>query len=173
MPCGTWERGQVHRREGSRRWGLRRGTANRGRALLLALAICTIFSFSKTTGQAQEGLPFQVSNPRHLKWPVEQAARIYSFACELVSRSMGREKAGALNPKFVLVLGAKENQTVRAGQSTEIHLRKWDSARFAEAVVLVTMRETIRDEDVVRLAKTTLEAAQSSVSVGELRREPQ
>jgi hypothetical protein len=144
---------------------------NRRWILLLALLACTVFSFSSVKGAAQQAPPFEVKNPRHLKWPVEQASRIYSFACELVTRSMRAGKNQPLAPKFVLVLGAKADQTVRGGNKiTEIQLKKWDSERFAEAVVLLTMRESIRDDEVLRLARSTLEAAQSTVSVGELRR---
>ncbi len=118
---------------------------------------------------AQAVVPFEVSNPKHLSWSVEEAGRIYASACQLVARSVRPEKPPQLQPRFVLVLGAKADQMVRAGGNSEIHLRKWDPARFAEAMVLLTLREAVKNEDVIRLARETLNAAESSISVNELR----
>jgi hypothetical protein len=122
------------------------------------------------SSHAQTGLPFEVSNPKHLKWSTEEADRIYASACELVARSIRPEKPPRLAPKFVLVLGAKEDSTVRDGDSSEVHLRTWDPARFAQAMVIVAMREVLRNEDVTHLTRDTLMAAQASVSVSELKR---
>ena len=48
----------------------------------MALLICMI-SFA---GMAQTpDLPFRVSNPKHKKWPVDEAERIYFAACDRVA----------------------------------------------------------------------------------------
>src|SRR5580700_8386079 len=39
-------------------------------------------------GVAQSSLPFRVSNPKHKKWPGDEASRIYTSACELVARTI-------------------------------------------------------------------------------------
>jgi len=119
---------------------------------------------------AQTSLPFDVSNPKHLKWSTEEAGRIYVSACELVARSIHPEKPPRLAPKFTLILGANEDSTLRNGETSEVHLRTWNAGRFAEAMVLVAMREVFKSEDVTNLTRDTLIAAHASVSVGELKR---
>lgn len=101
--------------------------------------------------------------------PLEQANRIYSSACELVARSIRPENPPRLAPKFVLVLGADADETVRSGPASEVHLREWNDARFAEAMVLMATREILKREDVTSLTRETLLAAQASVTVGELK----
>jgi hypothetical protein len=132
-------------------------------------AICGAAVFLSARVGAQALPPFDVSNPKHLNWSMEEAERIYISACELVARSVRPEKPPQLQPKFLLVLGAKADQMVRTGTSSEIHLRKWDPARFAEAMVLLTLREAVKNEDVAQLARDTLNAAEATVSVNQLR----
>jgi hypothetical protein len=123
------------------------------------------------SGQAQDdsSLPFTVSNPKHLSWSTEEAGRIYMSACELVARSIRPEKPPRLAPKFVLVLGAKENETVHSFTASEVHLREWNPAQFAEAMVLMASREILKNEDVAHLTHDTLIVAEASVSVNELK----
>jgi len=122
------------------------------------------------SSHAQTLLPFDVSNPKHLKWSTEEAERIYVSACELVARSIRPENPPHLVPKFTLVLGANEDSTMRNGETSEVHLRAWNAGRFAEAMVLVAMREIFKSEDVTNLTRDTLIAAHASVSVSELKR---
>jgi len=136
---------------------------------ILAALISTLATLS-SSGRAQTSLPFEVSNPKHLNWSTEEADRIYSSACELVARSIRPEKPPRLEPKFVLVLGADADETVRDGTKSEVHLKKWNPAHFAEAVVLMATREILKREDVSHLTHDTLVAAGASVSVNELRR---
>src|SRR5215470_12185989 len=111
---------------------------------------------------AQDLLPFDVSNPKHLRWSSQEAGRIYLLGCEVVARSIRPEHPPKLHPSFVLVLGAKEDQTVRDGNTAEVHLRSWNPARFAEAVVIMATREILKREDVRSLARDTLIAAEAS-----------
>lgn len=137
---------------------------------MLAL-LATVASLGTPAGaQTASPLPFEVSNPKHLEWPSDEASRIYSSACELVARSIRPEKPPRLTPRFVLVLGSDENATLRNGATAEIRLKEWDPARFAEAMVLMATREILKSEDVVNLTRDTLMAAQASVSVSELKR---
>jgi len=131
--------------------------------------ICGL-STLKTSGSAQTSLPFEVSNPKHLEWSSEEATRIYGSACELVARTIRPEKPPRLAPKFVLVLGTKQDETVHNGRVVEIHLKGWNAARFAEAMVLMATREILKNEDVMHLTRDTLMAAQATVSVNELKR---
>lgn len=138
------------------------------KAGFVVVVLCGLACLGGKSG-AQIAVPFEVSNPKHLSWSVEEAGRIYASACQLVARSVRPESPPLLQPKFVLVLGAKADQMIRAGGNSEIHLRKWDPARFAEAMVLLTLRDAIKNEDVMELARQTLSAAESTVSVKELR----
>jgi hypothetical protein len=145
--------------------------SNRGWLWIAALLISALVMLALSSS-AQTSLPFEVSNPKHLNWRAEEAGRIYASACELVARSVRPEKPPRLQPKFVLVLGAKEDETVRNGATAEVHLKTWNPARFAEAMVIVAMREVLKKEDVTNLTRDTLIAAQASVSVNELKRKP-
>jgi hypothetical protein len=134
------------------------------------LAICGLATVFCTGVAAQAAPPFEVSNPKHLNWSVEEAGKIYTSACALVARSVRPEKPPQLEPKFLLVLGAKADQVVRGAGNSEIQLRKWDPGRFAEAMVVLTLRETVKNEEIMQLARDTLNAAEATVSVNELRK---
>jgi hypothetical protein len=151
----------------------RRPVASRNTLSRLAMALCLVALLEAFTTAQDSSSPllFEVSNPKHLTLPQDEANRIYSSACELVARSIRPEKPPRLAPKFVLVLGADADETLRSGPTSEIHLREWNSARFAEAMVLMATREILKGEDVVHLTRDTLMAAQASVSVNELRRQ--
>ena len=114
--------------------------------VVLLFAFAVVFFAAST--EAQNLLPFEVSNPRHMKWSSEEAGRIYWLGCERVTRSIRPEHPPKLHPNFVLVLGAKQDQTVRDGNIAEVHLRSWSPARFAEAVVIMARREVLKGEDV-------------------------
>jgi hypothetical protein len=149
---------------------LRKTKRNLQQSGLLALAICALIISLHPNTTAQVTLPFEVSNPKHLHWSMEEAGRIYDSACNLVARSLRREKSLQSQPRFLLVLGAKADQTVRLGETAEIHLKKWSPARFAEAMVILSLHSAVRNDDVIRLAHETLSAAESTVTVQELQR---
>jgi hypothetical protein len=137
----------------------------------VVIIICSALNgVAQTSASAQAPLPFSLSNPRHLKWSSEEAGRIYTSACELVARSIRPERPPHLHPSFVVVLGTKDNSIVWEDATSEIHLKTWDPAHFAEAVVLMATREVLNSEDVTHLTRDTLIAAEASVSVNELRR---
>jgi hypothetical protein len=141
-------------------------------ALAVACFTCAT-ALLNNSGTAQtpstSSLPFEVSNPKHLQWSTDEANRIYMSACELVARTVRPEKPPKLAPKFLLVLGTSDNETLRSGPTAEIHLKEWNPARFAEAMVLMATREILKTEDVVSLTRDTLVAAGASVSVSDLK----
>jgi len=154
-----------------RRLAVNRRTLNCRTMSALTLLVCGITMLGAgASAQTSPDLPFEVSNPKHLELPTDEANRIYSSACELVARSIRPEKPPRLAPRFVLVLGADANETLRNGALAEIHLKEWNPARFAEAMVLMATREILKNEDVMNLTRDTLMAAQASVSVSELKR---
>jgi hypothetical protein len=137
--------------------------------LLCMIASVATFNPIASAQDSAEPLPFEVSNPKHLQWSTDEAGRIYSSACELVARSIRPEKPPRLKPKFLLVLGTKHNEAVHNGHLSEVHLKSWNPARFAEAMVLMASREVLKTEDVVHLTRDTLMAAEATVSVHELK----
>jgi len=120
---------------------------------------------------AQSPLPFEVSNPKHQKFPLDEAGRIYSSACVLAARTIRPERPPHLQPKFTLVLGAANDQMVRVETGSEIHLKAWNAANFAQAVVLLASREILKNDDVEDIVRTAVLSAQSSVSVRDLKQE--
>ena len=126
---------------------------------------------SAQAGVQQNAAPFGVSNPKNKKWPADEAVRISFSACERVARTIRPTEPPHLRPRFVLVLGAEKNETVRDGKVSEVRLKDWDESAFAQAVVVLAAREIISPEDLAHLTHDTLTYARASVSVGDLREE--
>jgi hypothetical protein len=114
-------------------------------------------------------LPFEVSNPKHKKWPEIEAGRIYTLACELLARSIRPEHPPQLRPKFRLVLGTDHDEFVRDSSIEELHLRSWDPEKFAQGVVVVALRDLVPRPDLARLARLSVTLAGSTVDVSDLR----
>jgi len=113
-------------------------------------------------------LPFSVSNPKHKKWPVDEAQRIYFAACERVAKAIRPEKPPRLQPKFVLILGADDNEAVRIGNSSEVRLKDWNPGAFSDAVVVMAAREVLDPRQLASLSREALLSAQATVSVADL-----
>ena len=113
-------------------------------------------------------LPFRVSNPKHKKWPVDEAQRIYFAACDRVARTIRPEKPPRLQPKFVLILGADDNEAVRIGNTAEIRLKEWNPGAFSDAVVVMAAREILDPRQLASLSREALLSAEASVSVNDL-----
>jgi hypothetical protein len=88
-------------------------------ALLTVGFICSVFAQG-------EPVPFTVSNPKHKKWSSEEAGKIYYSACELLARTFRPEKPPRLHSRFLLVLGANDDQVLRTDTAVEIHLNSWE-----------------------------------------------
>lgn len=140
-----------------------------GWKLTAILVAVTLFAALCPDCVAQNSLPFEVSNPKHQKLPLDEAGRIYSSACALAARTIRPERPPHLRPKFTLVLGATDDQMVRDEAGSEIHLRVWNAATFAQAVVMLAAREILRSEDVDDIVRTAVLSARASVSVSDLR----
>jgi hypothetical protein len=118
---------------------------------------------------ASSNMPFEVSNPKHKKWPETEAGRIYTSACDLLARSIHPEHPPLLRPKFRVVLGAHSDEFVRDGALTELHLKSWDPEKFAQGVVVVALRELVSRPDLARIARLSVTLAGSTVDVSDLR----
>jgi hypothetical protein len=133
------------------------------------LAVTILFAAFDRDCAAQSSLPFEVSNPKHQKFPLDEAGRIYSSACTLAARTIRPERPPHLQPKFRLVLGAADDQMLRDVTGSEIHLKAWNPANFAQAVVLLASREILKNDDVEDIVRNVVLSAQSSVSVRDLK----
>jgi hypothetical protein len=118
---------------------------------------------------AQTNFPFQVANPKHQPWPADEAARIYESACELAARAIRPEQPPRLRPKFILVLGANNNETVRYGEMSELRLKKWEPAKFAQAVVVMAVREVLPGDQIANMVRTAVLSSQATISAKDLR----
>jgi hypothetical protein len=127
---------------------------------------------SKASNSAQNGSPadppFEVSNPKHRKFPEVDALRIYTQACDLLARSVRPEHPPQLRPRFRLVLGTDSDEFVRDAAETEIHLKSWNPEKFAQGVVIVALREVVPRPDLARLARLSVSMATSAVDVSDL-----
>jgi hypothetical protein len=119
--------------------------------------------------KAQSSIPFQVSNPKHKKWPEPEAVKIYFSACEQAARAIRPENPPHLRPKIVLVLGAGNDETFRYADKSEIRLKSWRPERFAEAVVVLAVREVLAREQVAEVVRTVMLSSEASVSADELK----
>jgi len=138
-------------------------------ALLLLLGAMPVRARAQQSSASQDSLPFVVSNPKNQKWPQVEANRIYDSACALVARTVRPERPPRLHPSFLLVLGASDNEVVRNGSAAEIHLKSWDSNKFAEAVVIMAARDVLHADDLASIARQSLASAHATVSLDELK----
>lgn len=131
--------------------------------------IAFLVSMMSSMALAQtSNLSFGVSNPKHKKWPADEAQRIYVAACDRVARTIRPEKPPLLQPKFVLILGADHNEAVRIGKTSEIRLKDWNPGAFSDAVVVMAAREILDERQLASLSREVLLSAQASVSVADL-----
>jgi hypothetical protein len=131
------------------------------------LTLLTI-GFTSSVFAQQEPVPFEVANPKHKKWSSEEAGKIYYSACELLARAVRPEKPPRLHPRFLLVLGANDNEVLRTDATVEIHLKSWNADKFAEAMVMVAAREVLQRDDLTKIARQSVSFAQSTISVDRL-----
>lgn len=152
-------------------WGVEhRSTVTGGcwRRILVGACLAAIMAAAAPTFAQTSDLPFTVSNPKHKKWPIEEAQRIYLAACERVARAIRPEKPPRLSPRFVVVLGTEQNEAMHVGGTSEIHLKEWNPAVFSQAVVVMAARAIFDQGELASLGREALMSAQASVSVGEL-----
>jgi len=140
----------------------------RNLSLLTGALLLLVVAVSTGMAQAQDTLPFQVSNPKNKQWSSSDAARIYLSACDLLARTIRPENPPPLHPRFLLVLGAEHDEYLRDGAVHQVRLKSWDPEKFAEAVVLVAVRDVLRTEDLMKVAHQSVSSAAATVSAGEL-----
>jgi hypothetical protein len=133
---------------------------------LLAGMFLLVFGMNPVA-RAQTSVPFEVSNPAQQKWSPAEAQRIYSWACELLAKTVRPENPPRLHPRFRLVLGADENIFVRDHGMDEIRLKGWDPIKFAEGVVAIAVREVVQSNEQAQLARRSVMLANSTIDAHE------
>jgi len=140
------------------------------RAAWLITTLCLLLlAASAGLAHAQNGLPFEVSNPKNKKWSPTEAGRIYASACNLLARTVRPENPPQLHPRLVLVLGADADEYVRDGPVNQVRLKSWNPEKFAEAVVLGAVREVLRTDDLKRVAHESVSLADAAIPANELK----
>jgi hypothetical protein len=51
----------------------------------------------------------------------------------------------------------------------EIHLKSWNSEKFAEAAVILAAREVLQGDDLIKIVRQTVSLANATVSLNDLR----
>jgi hypothetical protein len=122
-----------------------------------------------TAAQTQTAvLPFEVSNPKNKQWSPEEANRIYNSACQLLARTVRPDRPPELHPRFLLVLGAKNDEFVREGSRVEVHLKNWQPEIFAQAVVNIAVRDLLHGDQLWQVAHQSVVLANSTIDVQEI-----
>jgi hypothetical protein len=135
--------------------------------LLLAVVAVPLFAISAWSQSATTS-PFEVQNPQKKQYFPAEAGRIYNSACALVARSIRPDHPPQLQPHFRLVLGANDDEFVRDGSVSEIHLKSWNPERFAEGVVLVAIQDVLRGDDLEKIAHQSVILADSTLDVRDM-----
>ena len=135
-----------------------------GRALLSSFLMCGVAA-PIVRLHAQTALPFEISNPKNKKWEATEALRIYSWACDLLARTIRPEKPPQLHPSFRLVLGAENDEFVHQDSVFEIRLKSWNPEKFSQGVVLVALSGLVRADELNRVAHQSVSLANSTLDV--------
>jgi hypothetical protein len=104
--------------------------------------------------------PFDVSNPKQLKWPQAEAERIYF--------STGRDLAAEFKltqlprARFTLVLGADQNSVDM--NTRELRLKKWDKYLYAEGVLRLSFDQILSSDAKMRLARRAVAESEATVN---------
>jgi len=117
------------------------------------------------SAQAAEYLT--IINPNHEKISPEEAEKVYLRACEVVEQQINVR--APIRPRVILRLGATDN--VLRYPMLEIHLKKWDQYRFADAVVELALhnQNKVTPEQRVRLGNAAVNEAGATINVCELK----
>jgi hypothetical protein len=132
---------------------------------VVAMLLAAVFSGSAL---AQSDSPFAVQNQKKKNFPAAEAARIYEAVCVVVAREVRPEHPPLLQPRFTLVLGADRDELVQQNQVAELHLTSWDREKFAQALVVLAVREILKADSVPTLSRRALAWTDAVVPMTEL-----
>jgi hypothetical protein len=108
-----------------------------------------------------------IINPNHERISPEEAERVYLRACEVVEQQFNAR--APIRPRVILRLGSNGN--VLRFPMLEIHLKKWDQYRFADAVVELAIhnQNKVTPEQRVRLGNAAVNEAGATINICELK----
>jgi hypothetical protein len=95
---------------------------------------------------------------------MHEAEKIYQNTCAVVQRDF--HSSIELHPRFTVILGAQRNEV---HGNTEIWLTKWNSAMFAEGVVVVAFHQVLTNDVIKQLARRAVAYSDATVDVAELK----
>jgi hypothetical protein len=134
-----------------------------------ALGVAAVLALTAAAWcQSAKPSPFEVENAKKQQYFPAEAKRIYTSACALVARSVRPDNPPTLEPHFRLVLGTDDDEFVRDGTVSEIHLKSWNSEKFAEGVVAVAIRDVLHGDDLEKIAHQSVILADSTLDVREI-----
>jgi hypothetical protein len=94
---------------------------------------------------------------------MHEAEKLYRNACAVVKSDF--HSNAELRPRFTVILGAEHNEVRGRG---EIWLTKWNSAMFAEGVVVVAFDQVLTSDVVKQLAIRAVQYSNATVDVAEI-----
>jgi hypothetical protein len=136
---------------------------------MLKAIVTVMFLVTTCFGQASSGGFFVV---RHINKPsfsltpaqMREAEKLYRSSCVVVQREF--PGSGELHPRFAVLVGTDRDEVHR---QTEIWLRQWNPALFAQGVVVLAFDQVLTSDLVRRLAKRVIEQSNAMVDVADLK----
>ncbi|MCI0348505.1 MAG: hypothetical protein L0Z53_03680 [Acidobacteriales bacterium] len=134
----------------------------------IALTILLVGAILSGSAFAQGDSLLSVRNPKNKNFPTAEATRIYESACLVVAREVRPEHPPLLQPRFTLVLGSDRDELVQHNLNAELHLKSWDREKFAQGVIVLAVREILKNDAVPKLSRRALAWTDAVVPMPEL-----
>jgi len=121
----------------------------------------TIAVLAVLTGVAYAQNEFDVHDNGKLKWPAEDAHKIYLSACAVVEQEFSIHRT--VRPRFTLILGTDKSGVFF--DPREIRLSKWDPELFAQGVVMLAFDDLMTLRERLAMTRRALNWANSTIEV--------
>jgi len=121
----------------------------------------TIVVLAVLAGVAHAQNEFDVHDKGKLKWPAEDAHKIYLSACTVVEQEFSIHHT--VRPRFTLILGADKSGVFF--DQREIRLSNWDPGLFAQGVVLLAFDDLMTLDERLAMTRRALNWAHSTIEV--------
>jgi hypothetical protein len=136
---------------------------------MLKAIVTTLFLLSTCMAQTSSDSSFSV---RHVTKPgfsltpaqMREAEKLYQNACAVVQRDY--HSSNELRPRFTVILGAEHDEV---HGRTEIWLKRWNPAMFAQGVVVVAFDQVLTADVIKQLARRAVQYSNATVDVAEVK----
>jgi len=136
---------------------------------MLKAIVTAMFLVATCVGQSSSGSLFVV---RHIKksdfsltpGQMREAEKLYVSTCAVVQREF--PGSGELRPRFTVLVGTERNEVHR---QTEIWLKKWNPALFAQGVAVLAFDKVLTSDLVRKLAQRGIQQSNAMVDVTDLK----